>query len=67
MFKTYVGIEETMEIIMGNANSIKAFGIGTVKLYFTSGRKLIITNFYYVPKIRKFANLLVKKKELTLH
>ena len=49
---------------MGNNDSAKVEGKGTVELQFTSGKKLILINVLYVPEIRKnlvFANLLCKK------
>ena len=48
---------------MGNHDIAKVFGKGTVELYFTFGRKLILTNVYHVPDVRKilvFANSLCK-------
>ena len=48
---------------MGNHNSAKVLGKGTVELQFTSGKKLTLLNVLHVPEIRKnlvFANLLCK-------
>ena len=49
---------------MGNHNSAKVLGKGTIELYFTSGKKLSLLNVFHVPEIRKklvSASLLSKK------
>lgn len=38
---------------MGNANSARVLGMGTVELQFTCGRKLTLINVHLVPEIRK--------------
>jgi hypothetical protein len=49
---------------MGNNDSAKVQGKGVVEIQFTSGKKLILTNVFYVPTVRKnlvSTNLLCKK------
>jgi aspartate carbamoyltransferase regulatory subunit len=49
---------------MGNYNTAKVMGKGTVELQFTFGKKLILVNVLHVSKIRKnlvSTNLLCKK------
>jgi hypothetical protein len=63
-FKTYVIATDGEEVLMGNHNSAKVHGKGTVEMQFTSEKKLILTNVFHVPEIKKnlvFANLLCKK------
>ena len=63
----FKSLEDAMvgqQVKMGNNNTTKVEGKGTVELQFTSGKKLILINVLYVPEIRKnlvFANLLCKK------
>ena len=38
---------------MGNYQSVKVLGQGTVELNFTSGKKLTLINVLYVPDMRK--------------
>lgn len=48
---------------MGNNNSTKVLGKGTIELQFTSGKKLTLVNVLHVPKIKKnlvSTNLLCK-------
>ncbi len=63
----FKSLEDAMvgqQVQMGNNDTAKVKGKGTVELQFTSRKKLILINELYVPKIRKnlvFANLLCKK------
>ena len=62
-FKTYEASTDNQEVLMGNHNSAKVLGKGTVELQFTSGKKLTMLNVLHVPEIRKnlvSANLLCK-------
>jgi hypothetical protein len=63
-FKTYVIATDDEKVLMGNHNSAKVHGKGTVEIQFTSENKLILTNVFHVPEIKKnlvSANLLCKK------
>ena len=64
LFKTYdVATKEEM-VFMGNHDTAKVFGKGTIELQFTSGKKLILLNVFHVPDVRKnliSASLLCKK------
>jgi hypothetical protein len=63
----FKSLEDAMvgqQVKMGNNDTTKVEGKGTVELQFTSGKKLILINVLYVPKIRKnlvSTNLLCKK------
>ena len=49
---------------MGNDNSAKVCGQGTIELNFTSGKKLSLVNVLHVPDLRKnlvFVSLLCKR------
>ena len=62
-FKNYEIAEQGQEVLMGNGNTAKVLGKGSVELQFTSGKKLILQNVLHVPEIRKNlipANLLYK-------
>ena len=52
-FKSYEDTATEEKVLMGNHDTVKVFGKGTVELCFTSGRKLILTNVYHVPDVRK--------------
>ncbi|PKI64622.1 hypothetical protein CRG98_015054 [Punica granatum] len=41
------------EVLMGNHQSVKVLGQGTVELNFTSGKKLTLINVLHVPDVRK--------------
>jgi hypothetical protein len=63
-FKTYEELKKLKEVLMGNHNSAKFLGKGTIELYFTFGQKLSLLNVFHVPEIRKnfvYASLLSKK------
>jgi hypothetical protein len=63
-FTTYVIATNGEEVLMGNHNSTKVHGKGTIEMQFTYGKKLILTNVFHVPKMKKnlvSANLLCKK------
>ena len=62
-FKTYEEVNNR-EVLMGNDNSAKVCGQGTVELNFTSGKKLSLVNVLHVPDLRKnlvSASLLCKR------
>ena len=51
-------------VFMGNHDTAKVIGKGTIELQFTSGKKLILLNVFHVPDVRKnliYASLLCKK------
>jgi hypothetical protein len=64
----FKSLEDAMvgqQLHMGNNDTAKVEGKGTVELQFTSGKKLILINVLYVPEIRKnlvSANLRFCKK-----
>jgi len=63
-FKDYEVVEDGKEVLMGNYNVAKVMGKWSVKLNFTSRKKLLLVNVLYIPNIRKnlvFVNLLHKK------
>ena len=63
-FMDYEIAEDGQEVLMGNSNSAKVVGKGSVELNFTSGKKLMLLNVFHVPEIRKnlvYASLLCKK------
>nr|XP_009779098.1 PREDICTED: uncharacterized protein LOC104228343 [Nicotiana sylvestris] len=63
-FKHYKVATSDEKVLMGNHDTAKVFGKGTVELQFTSGKKLILINAYHVPDVRKnliSASLLVRK------
>ena len=51
-FKTYAETVDR-EVLMGNHNSAKVFGQGSVELRLTSGKKLTLLNVLHVPEIKK--------------
>ncbi|KAF2320000.1 hypothetical protein GH714_021885 [Hevea brasiliensis] len=63
-FKNYEEVVNGQKVLMGNHDSAKVVGKGSVELNFTSGKKLLLVNVLYVPEIRKnlvSASLLCKK------
>uniref|UniRef100_A0A2N9EFL2 Uncharacterized protein n=1 Tax=Fagus sylvatica TaxID=28930 RepID=A0A2N9EFL2_FAGSY len=63
LFKEYVEVGNGLEVLMGNHNTTKVLGTGTVELILSSEKKLVLTNVYHVPNIKKklvFASLLSK-------
>ena len=63
LFKEYVETGNGLDVLMGNHNSTKVLGTGTVELKLSSGKKLVLTNVYHVPNIKKnlvSASLLAK-------
>lgn len=42
------------DVLIGNHNSVKVLGRGSVELQFTYGKKLTLINAYHVPEIRKY-------------
>uniref|UniRef100_A0A2N9FSX3 Uncharacterized protein n=1 Tax=Fagus sylvatica TaxID=28930 RepID=A0A2N9FSX3_FAGSY len=63
LFKEYVEAGNGLEVLMGNHNTAKVLGTGTVELKLSSGKKLVLTNVYHVPNIKKnlvSASLLAK-------
>uniref|UniRef100_A0A2N9EYR8 Reverse transcriptase domain-containing protein n=1 Tax=Fagus sylvatica TaxID=28930 RepID=A0A2N9EYR8_FAGSY len=53
LFKEYVEAGNGLEVLMGNHNTSKVLGTGTVELKLSSGKKLVLTNVYHVPDIKK--------------
>ena len=53
LFKEYVEASNGLEVLMGNHNTAKVLGIRKVELVLSSGKKLILTNMYHVPDIKK--------------
>jgi hypothetical protein len=53
LFKEYVEAGNGLEVLMGNHNTAKVLGTGTVELVLSSGKKLKLTNVYHVPDIKK--------------
>jgi hypothetical protein len=53
LFKEYVEADNRLEVLMGNHNTAKVLGTGTVELKLSSGKKLVLTNVYHVPDIKK--------------
>jgi hypothetical protein len=53
LFKEYVEAGNGLEVLMGNHNTVKVLGTGKVELILSSGKKLVLTNVYYVPDIKK--------------
>lgn len=63
-FKSYEEVVNGQKVLMGDHDSAKVLGKGSVELNFTSGKKLLLVNVLYVPDIIKnlvSANLLCKK------
>jgi hypothetical protein len=52
LFKEYVEAGNGLKVLMGNHNTAKVLGIGTVELILSSGKK-VLTNVYHVPDIKK--------------
>ena len=62
-FKNYEVVAQGHEVLMGNNNTIKVHGKGTIEIHFTLGKKMTLITALHVPKIRKnliSANLLCK-------
>lgn len=53
-YTKYDEITNSQEVLMGNHNSVKVHGKGSVELQFTYGKKLTLINAYHVPDIRKY-------------
>jgi hypothetical protein len=53
LFKEYVEGANGLKVLMGNHNTAKVLGTGTVELKLSSGKKLVLTNVYHVPDIKK--------------
>ena len=53
LFKEYVEAGNGLEVLMGNHNTVKVLGTGTVELILSSGKKLVLTNVYHVRDIKK--------------
>ena len=53
LFKEYVKAGNGLEVLLGNHNTAKVLGIGTVELILSSGKKLVLTNVYHVLDIKK--------------
>uniref|UniRef100_A0A2N9J2D4 Uncharacterized protein n=1 Tax=Fagus sylvatica TaxID=28930 RepID=A0A2N9J2D4_FAGSY len=53
LFKEYVEAGNGLEVLMGNHNTAKVLGTGTVELILSSGKKVKLTNVYHVPDIKK--------------
>ena len=64
LFKNYKVTPKDENVMMGNHDTAKVHGKGTVELQFTSGKKLILMNVFHVHDVRKnliSASLLCKK------
>ena len=64
LFKNYKVASNDENVLMGNHDTAKVHGKGTVELQFTSGKKLILMNIFHAHDVRKnliFASLLCKK------
>ena len=64
LFKNYKVALKDENIMMGNHDTAKVHGKGTVELQFTSGKKLILKNVFHVHDVRKnmiSTSLLCKK------
>ena len=53
LFKDFEDVANGQELLMGNQNTAKVFGKGSIEIQFTSGKKLLLVNVLYVPDIRK--------------
>uniref|UniRef100_A0A2N9IVS8 Uncharacterized protein n=1 Tax=Fagus sylvatica TaxID=28930 RepID=A0A2N9IVS8_FAGSY len=53
LFKEYVEAGNGLEVLMGNHNTTKVLGTGKVELILSSGKKLVLTNVYHVPDLKK--------------
>jgi hypothetical protein len=53
LFKEYVEVGNGLEVLMGNHNTAKVLGIGTVELILSNGKKLVLNNVYHIPDIKK--------------
>jgi hypothetical protein len=53
LFKENVKAGNGLEVLMGNHNTVKVLGIGTVELILSSGKKLVLTNVYHGLDIKK--------------
>ena len=70
LFKEYVEAGNGLEVLMGNHNTAKVLGTGKVELILSSGKKLVLTNVYHVPDIKKnlvSASLLSKNSVKAVH
>ena len=68
-FNTYKEFSIEQELLMGNHNRAKVHGKGTVEVKMSSGKKLVLTNVYHVPNIKKnlvSTNLLCKSGQVNL-
>ena len=64
LFSSYNELETPEEVLMGNHDSAKVLGKGTVMMNFTSGQKLTLVNVFHVPEIKRnlvSANLMCKR------
>ena len=62
-FNTYEESSLEQEVLMGNHNRAKVHGKGIVEVKMSSSKKLVLTNVFHVPNIKKnlvFANFLCK-------
>ena len=68
-FNTYEESSIEQELLMGNHNKAKVHGKGTVEVKMSFGKKLVLTNVYHVPNIKKnlvSTNLLCKSGQVNL-
>ena len=64
LFSSYNELEISEEVLMGNHDSAKVLGKGTVMMNFTSGQKLTLVNVFHILEIKKnlvSANLMCKR------
>ena len=64
LFKNYEVASKDENVLIGNHDTAKVHGKGTVELQFTSGKKLILMNVFHVHDVKKnliFTSLLCKK------
>ena len=64
LFSSSNKLETLEEVLMGNHDSTKVLGKGTVIMNFTSGQKLTLVNVFHVPEIKRnlvSANLMCKR------
>jgi len=52
-FKEYKEANNGRKVLMGNHNTTKVLGMGSVKIQFTFGKKVTLVNVLYVPAMRK--------------
>ena len=53
MFKTYHEVNDGQEIQMGNEGRSKVLGKGTIELFFTSEKKIVLVNALHVPNMNR--------------